>query len=46
MSKRDKQVVCLVAAVIGIAVLKKVEAKEVQALGLGTTAIALLHLLG
>lgn len=42
MSKRDKQILALAGALVGVAVLNKVAAKEAKALGLSAAAVAVL----
>jgi hypothetical protein len=42
MSKREKQIVALVGALVGVAVLNKVASKEAKALGVSAGALAAL----
>lgn len=42
MSKREKQIAVLAGALVGVAVLNKVAAKEAKALGLSVGTIAVL----
>jgi hypothetical protein len=42
MSKREKEIAILIGAVVGIAVLTKIEAKEAKALGLTAGTLAAL----